>query len=111
MPDRALTDKQRGLLAAILYRGSDLSLDQVRKKLDVPTETDFNTREDKLVGCETARRLVAKKMHAGRKVISPEGDVRGSLPYAGTIGAGTIGSRCPAVNGARPAISRRTQPA
>ncbi|MBV9757241.1 MAG: type II CRISPR RNA-guided endonuclease Cas9, partial [Alphaproteobacteria bacterium] len=61
-PDRPLTDAERGVLAAILHRGSDLTLDRVRKMLGLPSETDFNTRDDKLVGCETARRLGAKKV-------------------------------------------------
>jgi CRISPR-associated endonuclease Csn1 len=62
MPERALTDKQRGLLADLLYRGSDQTFDQVRKKLGLPTETDFNMRKEKLVACATAARLGAKKV-------------------------------------------------
>jgi len=62
LPERPLNEKQRSVLAGILYRGSDLTLDQVRKKLGLPGETDFNTREDKLAGCETAKRLGAKKI-------------------------------------------------
>jgi len=62
LPEHPPNDKQRSVLAGILYRGSDLTLDQVRKKLGLPSETDFNIREDKLVGCETAKRLGAKKI-------------------------------------------------
>ena len=61
LPERALTDKERGVLLASLYRGTDLPLDKVRAMLGLPSETDFNTREEKLVGCDTARRLGARK--------------------------------------------------
>jgi CRISPR-associated endonuclease Csn1 len=64
MPDRFLDDRERGILSGILYRGTDLTLDQIRKKLGLAGETDFNTREEKLAGCETARRLGAKKAAA-----------------------------------------------
>ncbi len=62
MPERPLSDKERSILSSLLYRGSDLTLDKVRDKLPgLPAEADFNTREDKLVGCDTAKRLGAKK--------------------------------------------------
>ena len=57
LPDEPLSDAQRGELAAILYRGTDLTFDQVRKKLKLPADTDFNFRDDKLLGCDTAKRL------------------------------------------------------
>lgn len=57
MPEQALSDKQRGLLADLLYRGKDLPLDRVRKLLNIGSEADFNTRDDKLIGCATANRL------------------------------------------------------
>lgn len=62
MPDRPLSDKERGVLLSVLYRGSDLPLDKVRDKLlGLPGEADFNTRDEKLVGCDTARRLGGKR--------------------------------------------------
>jgi CRISPR-associated endonuclease Csn1 len=57
MPEQALSDKQRSLLADQLYRGKDLTLDRVRKLLGIGSEADFNTRDDKLVGCSTANRM------------------------------------------------------
>ena len=56
-PEQALTGAQRGVLADILYRGRDLTFDQIRKRLGLPGDTDFNFRDDKLVGCATANRL------------------------------------------------------
>src|SRR5690242_14673162 len=71
MPERALTDKERGVLAALLYQGRDLTLDRARRLLGLPTETDFNMRDDTLKGCATAARLgnggkaaVGKAWHA-----------------------------------------------
>lgn len=61
MPERPLSDDERSQLASLLYRGKTLSLDQVRKKLKLPPETDFNTRDDEVTGCLTAARLGAKK--------------------------------------------------
>ena len=57
MPEEHLSDSQRSILATQLYRGRDLPFDRVRKLLGVGSETDFNTRENKLVGCSTAARL------------------------------------------------------
>jgi CRISPR-associated endonuclease Csn1 len=57
MPERLLTGKERSVLTALLYQGKDLTLDRVRRLLALPAETDFNTREEKLVGCATANRL------------------------------------------------------
>ena len=56
-PEQPLTDEHRGPLADILYRGRDLTFDQIRKRLGLPGDTDFNFRDDKLVGCATASRL------------------------------------------------------
>lgn len=61
MPERPLSDGERRQLAGLLYRGKTLTLDQVRKKLKLPAETDFNTRDDELKGCQTAARLGATK--------------------------------------------------
>jgi CRISPR-associated endonuclease Csn1 len=60
MPESALDDRQRRLLLALLYEGKDQSLDQVRTKLGLPPETDFNTRDDTIKGCGTSSRLGAK---------------------------------------------------
>ena len=57
LPAESLTDVQRGEIAARLYQGRDLSFDQIRKQLKLPSETDFNFRDDKLLGCTTAARL------------------------------------------------------
>ena len=75
IPDEPLTDDQRADLAAILYRGRDLTFDQVRKRLHLPTDTDFNFRDDKLLGCATANRLAN-----GKK--APIGDTWHSLDLA-----------------------------
>ncbi len=52
-----LTDGQRATLLETLYGGRDMTLDQIRKRLRLDPETDFNTREEKLTGCATAARL------------------------------------------------------
>lgn len=62
---RALEAAERTVLERILLRGRSLSFDQVRKKLKLPTETDFNLatlRRQELAGAETAQRLGAKKV-------------------------------------------------
>jgi CRISPR-associated endonuclease Csn1 len=60
MPERALSDKERDILLSLLYRGSDQKLETLPKKLGLAPETDFNCRDDKLVGCAVATRLGAK---------------------------------------------------
>ena len=65
MPERPLSSDERAVLTGLLYRGKDLTFDQVRKKLRLPTETDFNTREEKIVGDATAARL------GGKKIVGP----------------------------------------
>ena len=60
-PTRPFNAKERELLLGILHRGSDLTFDQIRKKLGLSAETDFNSREDKIPGCAAAARLGAKK--------------------------------------------------
>ncbi|MCC7428846.1 MAG: type II CRISPR RNA-guided endonuclease Cas9 [Alphaproteobacteria bacterium] len=65
MPERALDDMKRAQLRSLLLRGKDLTFDQLRKKLGLAAETDFNlasSRRDKLVGAETADRLGSKKV-------------------------------------------------
>ncbi|MGH7041544.1 MAG: type II CRISPR RNA-guided endonuclease Cas9 [Acetobacteraceae bacterium] len=62
LPERPLAEKERATLSALLYRGTELPLDRVRKLLGLATETDFNTREKALVGCNTAHRLGGKKL-------------------------------------------------
>jgi CRISPR-associated endonuclease Csn1 len=57
MPEEPLSGQQRALLANLLYRGKDLTFDQVRRLLRLGAETDFNSREEKLSGCSTAARL------------------------------------------------------
>ena len=57
MPERALTAKEHAVLSVLLYRGQDQTFIQVRRKLGLHKDTDFNTRDDKLVGCATAARL------------------------------------------------------
>jgi len=57
MLERALSDSERTVLADLLYQGKDLTLDRVRRLLRLEPDTDFNTRDDKLVGCATADRL------------------------------------------------------
>jgi CRISPR-associated endonuclease Csn1 len=57
LPDQPLSSQQRALLANVLYRGRDLTFDQVRTLLKISSETDFNSHENKLVGCVTASRL------------------------------------------------------
>jgi CRISPR-associated endonuclease Csn1 len=64
IPGRALEEVERAILRDLLLRGSDLSFDQIRKRLKLAAETDFNLasmRKDKLVGAETAHRLGSKK--------------------------------------------------
>jgi len=61
MPERPLDAAQRESLARLLYAGKDLKLDRVRKLLNLPAETDFNTREEALAGCATAARLAGGK--------------------------------------------------
>lgn len=64
MPERVLTDEERALLGSILKKGRSLTFDQLRKKLKLDAETDFNLaglRTEDLAGAETARRLGAKK--------------------------------------------------
>lgn len=56
-PEEPLTPEQRAILASSLYRGRDLTFDQVRKRLGLPSDTDFNFRDEKLLGCATANRL------------------------------------------------------
>jgi CRISPR-associated endonuclease Csn1 len=65
MPERGLTTEEQGLLSALLYQGRELSLDGVRRKLKLSADTDFNTRESKLVGCLTAKRLGNAKTAIG----------------------------------------------
>ncbi len=60
IPERSLSDKERGMLLALLYRGSDQNLATLARKLGLPSETDFNCRDDKLVGCAAASRLGGK---------------------------------------------------
>jgi len=65
MPERALTDEERSILRSQLLRGRDLTFDQVRKRLGLPSETDFNLasiRRQELLGSETAHRLGSKKV-------------------------------------------------
>src|SRR5258707_8334117 len=62
MPEWRLSSDERAALTELLYHGKDLTFDQVRKKLGLPSETDFNTREEKLVGDATAARLGSKKI-------------------------------------------------
>jgi len=62
VPERPLTDKERATLSSLLYRGTDIAFDRVRRLLGLATDTDFNTREEKLVGCDTAHRLGGKKL-------------------------------------------------
>jgi CRISPR-associated endonuclease Csn1 len=65
MPGRELGDEERTLLRDHLLRGHNLSFDQVRKRLKLPAETDFNLasmRKQELVGAETAHRLGSKKI-------------------------------------------------
>jgi len=61
MPEQLLTDQQRTELMTPLYQGKDLSFDRIRRLLKLSAETDFNTRDDKLVGCATADRLANGK--------------------------------------------------
>jgi CRISPR-associated endonuclease Csn1 len=61
IPERALSDKQRDVLLSLLYRGSDQTVATLWRKLGLPPETDFNCRDDKLVGCAVASRLGGKK--------------------------------------------------
>ena len=68
LPERAFTHKERGVLAALLYQGKDRTLDQVRRLLGLSPETDFNTRDDKLVGCATASSLG----NGGKAAIGPK---------------------------------------
>ena len=75
VPDAPLGDDQRTALAAILYRGKDQTFDQIRKLLNLPSDTDFNFRDDKLVGCATANRL-----GNGKKALV--GDLWHRLPLA-----------------------------
>jgi len=60
MPERALSDTERGVLLALLFRGTDQPVDRLWKKLGLPAETDVNCRDDKLPGCAVAARLGGK---------------------------------------------------
>jgi CRISPR-associated endonuclease Csn1 len=57
MPERALNERERRLLLGLLYEGKDQSLDQVRTKLGLSADIDFNTREDAIKGCAVAKVL------------------------------------------------------
>lgn len=57
MPGRPLTDEERTVLLAQLYRGRDLGFGQIRKLLKFSSGTDFNFRDDKIAGDATAARL------------------------------------------------------
>ncbi|MDR3530325.1 MAG: type II CRISPR RNA-guided endonuclease Cas9 [Rhodopila sp.] len=83
MPERVLTDKERSVLTALLYQGKDLTLDRVRRLLGLPPETDFNTREETLVGCATASRL-------GNGKKAPIGEAWHALNLATQDAAATI---------------------
>jgi CRISPR-associated endonuclease Csn1 len=64
MPERVLEEGERAMLRGLLLRGRDLTFDQIRKRLKLAAETDFNLasmRKGKLVGAETAHRLGGKK--------------------------------------------------
>ncbi|WP_159732338.1 type II CRISPR RNA-guided endonuclease Cas9 [Methylosinus sp. Ce-a6] len=67
--DRQLTREQREPLAATLLGGKSLTWDQIRKALKLDSEILFSREEidEKIEGCETARRLVgsAKKKAFG----------------------------------------------
>ena len=65
-PQRSLLDAERHALASLLYQGQDLPLDTVRSRLGWPAEADLNTREEKLVGCATAKVLGSAKRAAGK---------------------------------------------
>lgn len=63
-PEQPLTMQQREVLANVLYRGRDRTFDQIRGKnlLNLPSETDFNLRDDGLVGCAIASKAGSAKM-------------------------------------------------
>jgi CRISPR-associated endonuclease Csn1 len=64
-PERRLFGQERQTLQALMLRGRSMTFDQVRKKLGLPPETDFNLatlRNEELAGAETARRLGGKKL-------------------------------------------------
>lgn len=68
-PERPLSDQQRRTLETLLLKGKSLDFDQVRKRLALPSETDFNLatmRKTELVGAETARRLGSRKLLGDR---------------------------------------------
>jgi CRISPR-associated endonuclease Csn1 len=60
LPERRLTAKERNALLAVLYLGRDQKLTTLAKKLGLPPETDFNYRDDVLVGCRVAAKLGSK---------------------------------------------------
>jgi CRISPR-associated endonuclease Csn1 len=58
MPDRLLTQDERGAILAGLYRGEPVKIANIIKKiLQLPSDTDLHTRETELKGDATALRL------------------------------------------------------
>jgi CRISPR-associated endonuclease Csn1 len=62
-PDRALTEKERGVISARLNAGRDMSFEQMRKALGLSGEAKFNLEtvaREKLDGAATALRLATQ---------------------------------------------------
>jgi CRISPR-associated endonuclease Csn1 len=61
MPERRLTQAEREVLLARLYRGESIKIAEIVKKiLNAPPETDLHTRESEIKGDATAERLAGK---------------------------------------------------
>lgn len=63
IPDRTLTEKERGVVSARLNAGRDMSFEQMRKALGLSGEARFNLeseKRDKLDGAQTALRLATQ---------------------------------------------------